>query len=177
MLKVWSAVSTAVVLLGVFVMLGSAPWVAAQDDTPLVEDEGMPEGVTYEILSIGSTDELPAVPADLQLYRVGLAPGASLEVSPDPAISIAYVETGAITMSVEGEVTVIRSPGPEGPEAVETFAAGEEFTLEATDSVTIPLRALGGALRNDGSEPASLLVVNVISFASFESEEEATPVP
>ena len=80
-------------------------------------------------------------------------------------------------MTVEGEVTVIRSTGPEGPEAVETFAAGEEFILEETDSVTIPLRAVGGALRNDGSDPASLLVVNVISFASFDAEEAATPTP
>jgi hypothetical protein len=169
--------SVAVIVVLAGLALGPASGAIAQEGSPVADDEGLPEGVSFEILSVGSVDAFPELPADLQLYRVGFAPGASIVLSPDPALSLVYAEAGTITMVVDGDVTVIRSPGPEGPEAVESFAAGEAFTLEATDSVLIPLTALGGEVRNEGTEEASLLVVNLISFASFDSEDDATPTP
>ena len=173
MKNVWMALSLVVIMVLSVVTPGRGNEVAAQDGTPGAGDEAMSEGVGFEILSTGSVDAFPELPADLQLYRVTFAPGVSVEASPDPAVTLIYVETGAISMLVEGDVTVVRTPGPEGPEAVETFAAGEEFTLEATDSVLIPLTALGGEVRNEGSDEASLLFVNLISFANFASADDA----
>ena len=174
-----SLLFTRVVLCFVIVGLatGAGTSTLAQEATPAADDEAMPEGITFEILSTGSVAAFPELPADLQLFRIGVAAGASTTLSPDPALSLAYVEAGEITMVIDGEVTVVRSPSEEGPEAVETFGPGEAFTLEPTDSVLIPLTALGGELRNEGTEEASLLVVNIISFASFDTEGDATPAP
>lgn len=176
-MRAWSLLIRVALCLLVAGLITGPVGALSQDATPAGDDEAMPEGITFEILSTGAVEAFPELPADLQLYRIGVAPGAAITLSPDPAVSLAYVEAGEITMVVDGEVTVVRSPSEEGPEAVETFGPGEPFTLEPTDSVVIPLTALGGELRNEGTEEASLLVVNLLSFASFDTEGEATPAP
>lgn len=151
----------AVVLLGGFAVGRLSVAIAAQEATPPAEEL---EGVTFEPLGFGTAEELPAAPADLQLFRVTLDPGASIPAEGgNPTVVLLYVESGSLTIQIEAPLQVTRAATIEAfatPGAVEEgadlgpeeVAAGTEVTLEAGDSVVLQAN-VAGELRNDGDEP------------------------
>ena len=175
-----------VLLLGALVIgVGSRVLpTAAQEETPTSEEEL--EGVSFEPLGFGTTEELPAAPAELLLARVTLDPGAGFPIEEDdPSVGLLYVESGSLTIRVEAPVTVIRAatiaafatPGAAEGEVTppEEVAAWTEYTLNERDSVVIPAN-VAGEVRNDGTEPAVAMGALIIPAETDETgEADATP--
>src|SRR5687767_14757853 len=99
-----------VMVLGV-AALTAQPVAIAQEATPASE-EGMDfEGITFEPVSFAFGADV-ATPADLGLVRIGFEPGASLPGEEnDPTVGIVLVESGALTVQVDGSLTVTRGAG------------------------------------------------------------------
>jgi len=171
-----------VVLLGVLA-LHAQPVVIAQEATPAAE-EMMPEGFTYQQVMFASGIELTS-PLDLNVFRFGLEPGTATPVDASPGDGVLVVESGSLTVEVDGPVTVTRAAGMQEAMAtaeatgdfsgvMESVAAGEAVTLEAGDAAHIPAD-VPGEIRNEGSEPATGLAFIVYPTGTMMGE--ATPTP
>ena len=137
------------------------------------------EGVTFEPLGFGTTEGVPAAPADFALSRAVIEPGASFSRQGDvlSLLSLLTVESGAITLQMDAPLEVTRAATIEAlttgasevpePEVVE---AGTEVTLEVGDSVVLAPN-VAGEIRNDGDEPA----VYLAAFVAPLEEGGATP--
>ena len=131
----------ALVLVGLLVA-GHAATTVAQEGTPPAEEEfELPEGVTFEGLAFGLAEELPPGPTGLALFRARLAPGARIDLDPDPGYFMVSVQSGAITFRVDTPVLVTRAVAgapaaqEQGPEAAaEEVAAGTEVVLSEVDA-------------------------------------------
>jgi quercetin dioxygenase-like cupin family protein len=173
----------AVASIGLLAAGRVAPGAAAQEATPPAGAEEVPAGVTFEPLGFGTADELPAAPADFVLVRLTVEPGAGFPIeADDPSVALAYVEAGALTVTVDAPIRVTRAatiaafatPGAAEAGAVpgpEEVAAGAEFTLAAGDSAFFPAN-VPGEVRNDGQERAVALVAILAP-----PEAMATPAP
>ena len=130
--------------------------VSAQDATPPA-DSGMPEGLSFTALGGAPVRDLPTEPFTIQVGRVTLEPGAAAPSSSSPYPSLIYVEEG------EG---VVCPPGGEGrwiygsDGKVIASGAGEYPFPLGTWCYTSP-NTMDSA-RNDGSERASLLTIDLI---------------
>ena len=155
-----------VLLLGTMI-LSSGVLAGAQDATPTVEEED----AVYEYIGSGVTDTLPPGPAELLLFRIVMAPGTALPFSPDdPSVVLVVVEAGVVTFQVEAPVTVRRA-GEFDAQQEEAIPTGEAFVLETGDSAILPPN-LEGEVRNEGSEPGTIMVSNI---ALVEDSGPATP--
>ena len=170
------------VLLGTLA-LGAQPRVLAQEATPGAE-EMKPEGVTYEQVMLASGIEMPS-PLELNVFRLGLEPGAVSLVDDSPGVGVLLVESGSLTVAVDGPVMVTRAAGMQEAMATaeatgdfsgltEAVAVGEAVTLEAGDAAYIP-GDVPGEIRNEGDEPASALAFVVYPVGTMMGE--ATPAP
>jgi quercetin dioxygenase-like cupin family protein len=166
-------IAVALVLGGLMAATGIRT--TAQEATPATEDGGMMmEGIGFEGLGFGVATTLPEAPAELQLFRIFLEPGATLPFDPaDPSTGMGYIEAGTVTINVSEPITVLRAAGAGTPfpEETEEIAADTEFTLNVGDSAVIPA-GVEGQMRNDGSEQASILVANVAPPMGEMMEEE-----
>lgn len=166
-----------VALFGLLAVGGAAFGTVAQEATPAPEEFELPEGVGFEFLAFAPADLLPPAPTDVVLARFSLDPGASFSIEEDdPALALAYVESGAFTVEMQGPMTVLRAAG-EGtppPEEGETIPAGTEFTLAAGESAIFPPN-VAGSVRNDGTQPAVALLVIVEPAADEAGTPDATP--
>ena len=156
----------AIILVGLFVV-GHPMTTVAQEATPGADEFELPEGVTFEGLAFGVAEGLPAGATGLGLFRARLEPGARIDLDPDPAAFLIYVESGALTFRVDTPVQVTRAvagtPAAMGTEAApEEIAAGTDVILQAGDAALFPPNPEGapGEARNDGQEPAVALVVS-----------------
>ena len=159
-----------VFLLGTM-LVGGGALVGAQDATPTAEEDAV-----YEYIGSGVTETLPSGPAELLLFRIMLAPGATLSFSPDdPSVVLAVVEAGVVTFQVEATVTVWRA-GELGAQHEETIPAGEACVLEPGDSAVFPPN-IEGEVRNDGTEPGTIMVSNIapVQDSGPATPEAATP--
>ena len=156
-----------VVLLGGFAVGRLAVATATQEGTPPA-DAGAPEGLALEPLGFGTTEELPAAPAEFQLVRAVIDPEAGFPRRED-IVSLISVESGALTIQMDAPIQVTRTATIEEI-AIEEVAAGTAVTLEAGDSVVIPPN-VAGEIRNDGDETA----VYLIAFVAPSEEGGATP--
>ncbi len=147
----------------------------AQVATPSTE-EFAPEGLTFAVLGFGTADQLPATPADFVLARVTFDPGAGFPIeASDPSVTLVSVESGTLTFQVEAAISVTRAatiaafstPGfdESAVPAPEEIAAGTEFTMTAGDSAFFP-GSIAGEVRNDGQEPAVVLIAIIESLAA-----------
>jgi quercetin dioxygenase-like cupin family protein len=172
----------AVVLLGVLA-LQAQPVAIAQEATPAGE-EMMPEEVTFQPVAFAPNIDVSS-PSDLFVFRVGLEPGATVPVDDSPGVGLLLVDSGTLTVQVEGEVTVSRGAGMNAGMATaeatgdmsglsESVAVGEVVTLEAGDAAYIPGN-VGGEIRNEGQEPATALAFIVAPSQGM--MDEATPAP
>src|SRR4051812_21386018 len=121
----------------------------AQASTPVAETTGVEvaPGVTFELMT--ASEDPPS------LYRLHFAPGATLAFVDDPAISLVYVETGALSLQLEAAVSDARPEASSGDEAADTavdLAQGDYFVLP-------PLVA--GEIRNAGQEPMSIVIAAI----------------
>src|SRR5215217_7240284 len=134
--------------------------VHAQDATPPA-DTGEPEGITFDVLDLGTVDAFPAGPARITLFRLRVEPGAGLTFPPEPGLGLHVVESGALTIrdfSADVVVTRAAPAGSDAPGTRETLPAGEETILNPGDSFVFP-PDIPGEWRNDGQETAVFTVV------------------
>jgi quercetin dioxygenase-like cupin family protein len=170
----------ALVLAGLLVV-GGQPAVIAQEATPASE-EGM-EGLTYEAVTAAFGADLTS-PSDIFVARIGFEPGSGFPITADdPTVGLLIVESGTVTVQVDGDVSVTRGATfAEGATAaeesgdfasvMEAITPGEAVTLEAGDAAYIPGN-VDGEIRNDGDEPAVALTFVIIPPGGM--MEEATP--
>ena len=130
-----------------------------------IAQEPMPNGVTFEPVSFAFGITL-ANPFDLFVARIGLDPGARFPIEEsDPSEGILLVESGTVTVQVEGPISVTRGGGLDAviadaesigdiSAAMESIATGQAVTLVAGDSAYIPGN-VAGEIRNEGPEPAT----------------------
>ena len=78
----------------------------AQGSTPVAETTGIEvaPGVIFELM--------PASEDPPSLYRLLFAPGATLAFVDDPAISLVYVESGALSLQLDAAVSDARMGPP-----------------------------------------------------------------
>ena len=144
-------------------MLG-LPATRAQESTPAAVTTGVEvaPGVTFELM--------PASEVPPTLYRLRFAPGATLSFVDDPAISLVYVESGALSLQLDAAISDARPEVSSGDEeeadTVLSLTGGDYFVLP-------PLVA--GEIRNEGQEPMSI-VIAAITPGTIPAAM-ATPVP
>jgi quercetin dioxygenase-like cupin family protein len=176
-----------VVLLvgGLLGSLGVGP-VHAQEATP---EAGMmaPEGVTFTPLGVAPGITLPS-PVDLTVARATFAPGAGFPLdASDPEGALVIMESGALTIRVEEVDWTISRGGalqqamgtpnaePDLSGILEAVAMGAEATLQAGDVAYVP-GSITGEVRNDGQEPATVLLVLTDAGGTMMGQA-ATPTP
>jgi quercetin dioxygenase-like cupin family protein len=170
-----------VVLLGVLAR-HAQPVAIAQEATPAAVKIA---GVTFEPVALATGIELPS-PGDLLVARAALDPGGVVPIEQgDPALGILLVESGTLTVQLEGPMTVTRGAGlgktTATPEAtgdvralMESIPAGRAVTLAAGDAAYIPAH-VAGEIRNEGPERAVRLAILVLPPETLTGE--ATPAP
>lgn len=134
----------------------------AQESTPGADMIGVEiaPGVTFEL--VASSEDPPS------LYRLRVAPGATLSFAGDPAISLVYVESGALSLQMDVPVSDARSDTASGAdEDAVTLSQGDYFVLP-------PLVA--GEMRNEGQESVSILIA-AITPDLIPATASGTPVP
>jgi hypothetical protein len=137
----------------------------AQESTPTAATTGVEvaPGVTFDLL--------PASEDPPTLYRLRFAPGATLSFVDDPAISLVYVELGALSLQLDAAVSDARPEAASGDEE----AADTALTLTQGDYFVLP-PLVAGEIRNEGQEPMSI-VIAAITPSVIPAAAMATPVP
>ena len=177
------------VLLSVAVvaLLGSVaswrqPVAIGQEATPARVTIG---GVTFEPVTFATGIALPS-PGDLFGVRASLDPGGVVPIeATDPALGILLVESGTLTVQVEGPMTVTRGTGLGEAMAtaqatgdfgtlMESVEAGQAVTLAAGDAAYIPAH-VAGEIRNEGQERAERLAFLVLPPDAMTGK--STPAP
>jgi quercetin dioxygenase-like cupin family protein len=170
-----------VMLLGVIALHAQLPAVA-QEATPAGVEIG---DVTFEPVALATDIDLPS-PGALFVARATLDPGGVVPIEEsDPALGILLVESGTLTVKVEGPITVTRGAGLGEAMAtaqasgdfralMESITAGQAVTLEAGDAAYIPAN-VAGEIRNEGQERSVRLAFLVLPPEAMTGE--ATPAP
>ena len=170
-----------VVLLGI-VASWRQPVASGQEATPAGVKIG---GVTFEPVALATGIDLPS-PGDLFVARAALDPGGVVPIAAnDPALGILLVESGTLTLQLEGPMTVTRGASlgaamataqatGDVSAAMESIPAGQAVTLAAGDAASIPAN-VAGEIRNEGQEPAVRLAILV--FPPQAMTGAATPAP
>lgn len=146
----------------------------AQDATPpAATADATPTGATFRPLAAGSVEVLSPSTANLVLGRLSLDAGASAPFDPnDPSAILVYVSSGELTFNVNVPISVARAEKAGTPTPPEEITAETEFTLGEGDSAIFP-GSMTGEVRNDGTDDATALVVDIVHLVN----EEATPTP
>lgn len=162
--------SAVVVLLSGAVMTSRVPAVA-QEATPIVT---VSDEITIEQTTFGFTETLPPAPLSIDYFRMVMPPGTEISgPRGDPGFGAHVVESGSLTVTFDEDMPLTRDGQPNG-----VVRAGEEAQLGPGDGfLWKPIAA--GAFRNDGSEPAVVLVVLLYPQAEVPEValESATPIP
>jgi quercetin dioxygenase-like cupin family protein len=170
-----------VVLLGVLAR-HALPVALAQEATPAGVTIGE---VTFQPVAFAPDLSLPSQ-GDLVVGRAALEPGGVVPIqADDPALGILLVESGTLTVQVEGPMTVTRgtglgeamttaqASGDVGP-LLEAVPAGQAVTLAAGDAASIPAH-VAGQIRNEGQVRAERLAILVLPPEALSGA--ATPAP
>ena len=170
-----------VVLLGIMAS-GRHPGAIAQEATPAGVEIG---GVAFEPVALAMGIDFPS-PGDLVVVRAALDPGGVVPIEErDPALGILLVESGTLTVQLEGPMTVTRGAGLGAAMAtaeatgdisalMESVPTGQAVTLAAGDAAYIPAN-VAGEIRNEGQERAVRLAILV--FPPQAMTGAATPAP
>ncbi len=141
--------------------------------SPRRVQEGSPapssDGITIEMLAAPPGTPVPGAGANMYLYRITLAPGAVSDAHAHVGAAIMLVESGSILYRVEagqvyrqcdGRCDTVATPvaAPEGcVGGCELLPPSREVELAPGDWV-VQYDTSTHAYRNDGSEPAVILV-------------------
>src|SRR5215207_6154233 len=128
-------------------MLGPVP-TSAQESTPAATGVEISPGVTFELM--------PASEDPPSLYRLRFAPGASLSFVDDPAISLVYMESGALSLELDAAVSDARPEASSGDEE----EADSALQLSEGDYLVLP-PLVAGEIRNEGQEPAAIVIAAI----------------
>jgi quercetin dioxygenase-like cupin family protein len=170
-----------VVLLGILAQHGP-PVTIAQEATPTGVTIG---AVTFQPVAFAPGLAMPS-PGDLFVGRAVLEPGGVVPIqATDPALGILLVESGTLTVQVEGPMTVTRGTGLGKAMAtaqasgdvgalLEAVPAGQAVTLAAGDAAYIPAH-VAGQIRNEGQVRAERLAILVLPSGTRTGA--ATPAP
>ena len=142
--------------------------VLAQEASPVAE--GMSEGVSFAVLAEGIVEELPPGPLEIGFVRVSFAPGARIDIDPEPGVAFIAVESGTFTVNLTTAIQVAGVLVAGTPVATRITTAGVEFPVAPGESLVFPPMATG-EVRNDGSEPVVALAV----FIGPPEDAMATP--
>jgi quercetin dioxygenase-like cupin family protein len=116
--------------------------------------------------------------AELSMYRISFEPVTEFPPSAaDPTTSLLFVERGALTITLDVPVQLLRAIG-EGirfPEFGKEIPAGTEFMLNLGDSILVPSGSIGEVM-NNGTETAVILIAELAPEGAFD-DEDATPEP
>ena len=137
----------------------------AQESTPPAATIGVEiaPGVMFDLAP--SSEDPPS------LYRLRFAPGATLTFAGDPAISLVYVEFGALSLAMDATVRDTRPDAASGDEE----DADTAVTLGQGDYLVLPPLAVG-EIRNEGQEPVSI-VIAAITPGLIPATAIGTPAP
>jgi hypothetical protein len=105
-------------------------------------------------------------------YRLTFEPGVVYDVVPGPTLDLGYMESGSLVMTLDAPVTVKQINDAQGEG--EMYSAGTGFTLETGDFLVLQ-PGVGGEIRNDSDEPASLLVSALTPGGTGMATPEASP--
>lgn len=146
-----SSIAAALILIGGFAAV-STDGARAQEATPAPLGFALAPGVTAE-------DVAPPVGSPT-LARLQFAAGASYQASDgsDPSIALVYGESGVLTLTVAGPVTVFRADAAGKPG--DAIAAVTAFDLHPGDYVVAPGKT-AALIANKGAAPATLLVASI----------------
>ena len=109
-------------------------------------------GVTVE--GLGAVQPAVAPGQNLELVRLTFEPGASLAMHHHPGPFIISVVSGEFTTSFAQSTATIKRVGSTEPEAV---SSGEEYVLNAGDTVAYDADTTGHVMQNNGAEPLVLM--------------------
>ena len=137
----------------------------AQESTPPAETTGVEiaPGVTFDLV--------PASEDPPSLYRLRLAPGATLSFVGDPAISLVYVESGALSLQMDAAISDARTDEDGGDEE----DAATAVRLSEGDYFVLP-PLVAGEIRNEDQEPVSI-VIAAITPGLIPTTAIGTPAP
>lgn len=154
------------VLISMAMLASGAPRALAQEGTP----QGPPDsfeiapGVTVDSFVFAEGQEAPSN------YRLHFAAGVTYEIAPSDALELAYVETGTLSLVLDRDL-LLGDVGASG----ELIAAGTTVTV-TTGQYFVLQPGMGGEVRNEGSETASVSVAGVIP-AMAGATPDASPAP
>jgi hypothetical protein len=166
---------TAVLTVGVILMLAQITVTAAQDASPTPDPFA---GITRQRLMAG---QLTAAPDhNLVAVRVTFAPGACTPAHTHPGGIAFYVESGQFAWrAISGLPEVTRAVTEGTPGLPMTFGLGEEVALGPGDALFDPDRH-GEVLCNAGEEEAVGLAIYLVAAdepLTTVTNEEGTPTP
>lgn len=136
----------------VFVVLVAATVVPQRASAVLAQE--LP---TAEPLLTMMLETLPAAPIRVQLFRMTLAPGATVPLHTRPGPELNRIEAGTFGAVVQGTPLVERA-SDEGAEPEASPEAGTEFSLTPGDQIVFPPQS-SRTMRNLGETPAALVGV------------------
>lgn len=163
---------TSLLFVLALIVVSMAASISAQEATPPAEQMGPPDsfeiapGVVADNMVFAEGSEAPVK------YRLTFEAGVVYEVMPGPNLELGYMESGSLAMTLDAPVTVRQANDPQGEG--EMYSAGTEFTLEAGDFMVL-LPGVGGEIRNDSDEPASLSVAGLTPAGTDTAMPDASP--
>jgi quercetin dioxygenase-like cupin family protein len=134
----------------------------AQQATPVPStDVAQPDQPqAFEPLAFGLVGPTPPAPAYVFLARFTFTSGAATGGGADPGPTMAYVESGGIVVSAQGEAYVLPGGAGDAPPFPQPIPPGADAMLQAGDALIVPV-GTPTQVRNEGAEEATVLVLGV----------------
>lgn len=115
---------------------------------------------------------LPETPTTLRLRRVTIAQGAAIPLHTAPGPEFAIVESGLLTVRVDGEASTLRpAEAARGNAGRAVAPRGTPVALAPADQIALPADT-PRAYANSGVAPVSLLIASVLPSRDGESPPE-----
>ncbi|MDQ4099686.1 MAG: cupin domain-containing protein, partial [Chloroflexota bacterium] len=139
--------------------------VTAQGATPSPAASPVTDA-TITTLMERTISPLPTAPLTVRLLRITLEPGASVPLHTHPGPELDYVESGTLTVEVEGEAQIVRANGEEVAAPTD-----EPISLATGDWITFPAGTAMG-LSNPSDQPVGPDVDTGIEYVEGEPTAE-----
>jgi hypothetical protein len=151
----------AVVILSLFLLL-----IAGASSVTAQESAGTPIATANDAIVL-TLEAGSAVESTFGFIRTTIAPGGSLRFSAGSGPAVRYVEQGPLQLTVvpENAVEIVASPAAAAAAGDYTIERGMAFIVDGGGSVE---------LRNDGSDPATILELLSAADSLVEDEVDVT---
>ena len=130
-------------------------------------------GITSETLLRAPAEQLPSGPAFVGLAEFTMDPAKKSGPSSGSAQETILVETGNMTVTSDGQLTMIRAVANPSDAKVETIPAGASLTLNPGDQLVIPSQA--NVSFQSGDQPAKFLGVTVFAAQPGSGTQAGAP--